>query len=292
MKMKKIILLFSMIAVFFSLTACSDGQGEVNFEYNDRSIISYTIGLVYQLQNADDAVRAYYKNTEDESAEVFKTGISNFDTTKEECGEFKGYRSKEDGSSIMVDFADSENITEDEYNQFLDLVDSIVEENGENVTVTLKAVYEEREAEISFVYEENLAYAYTENAVPYRPSEITVTPEYTMGEKMAKAGANTLMGMGTVFIVLIFISIIIAQFDKIDKISTMIGTKWRNRKHKEDETTEAALPAAAAPASSPAQNPMDDAQLVAVITAAVAASNAASGGSDKLVVRSIKKAKR
>ena len=45
------------------------------------------------------------------------------------------------------------------------------------------------------------------------------------------------------------------------------------------------------PAVNP-QNLMDDAQLVAVITAAVMAANGSQGGSDKLVVRSIRKAKR
>lgn len=302
MKMKKIILLFSMIAVFFSLTACSDGQEEVTFEYNDTDIIYSTAYQAYRFQNVSDAYRAYLADSEEEMAEMMLTGISNFDNAREECGEFKGYRSKENGDSIIFDFSRLSSQTEDDQlnddlMEFLSLVDAEIEESGGNVTVTLTAVYEKCDVKYSFVYEENPAYAYAydlyqEEVAPFQMKEVTATPDYSLSEKMAKAGANTLMGMGTVFIVLIFISIIIAQFDKIDKISTMIGTKWRNRKHKEDETTEAALPAAAAPASLPAQNPMDDAQLVAVITAAIAASNAASGGSDKLVVRSIKKAKR
>lgn len=304
MKMKKIILLFSMIAVFFSMTACSNGQEEVTFEYNDTDIIYSTAYQAYRFQNVSDAYRAYLEDSEEDMAEMMLTGITNFDNAREECGEFKGYRSKENGDSIIFDFSKLNSQDEDELAQlnnelmeFLSLVDAKVEESGGNVTVTLTAVYEKRDVEYSFVYEENPAYAYAydlyqENVAPFQMKEITATPNYTFGEKMAKAGANTLMGMGTVFIVLIFISLIIGQFERIGKISTKIGTKWSNRKQKVDEKTEASLPAVPAPVSSSTQNPMDDAQLVAVITAAVAASNTASGGSDKLVVRSIKKAKR
>ena len=41
---------------------------------------------------------------------------------------------------------------------------------------------------------------------------ISFSPVYTTGEKMAKAGMNTLMGMGVVFAVLIFISWLISMF--------------------------------------------------------------------------------
>lgn len=41
---------------------------------------------------------------------------------------------------------------------------------------------------------------------------MTFDKVYTLGEKMGKAGMNTLMGMGTVFVILILISIIIYAF--------------------------------------------------------------------------------
>lgn len=289
MKMKKIILLFSMIAVLFSLTACSDGQGEVNFRYTDTDIIGSSVGLAYNLQNMDDANKAYI---EAEGEEVYRTALSNFENVAEECGGFKGYLSKEDGSTIMIDLTNSE-ITEEELTQFLSFIDANVEESGENVLVTLKAVYDKRQVEISFVYEADSAYAYGGSTTPYKPSEITVAPEYTFGEQMGKAGSNTLMGMGTVFVVLIFISLIISQFERLDKALNSVGTALRNGKQAENKEEAGTVnrTVSAQPAATP-QNPMDDTQLVAVITAAIAAANSSQGGSDRLVVRSIRKAKR
>lgn len=310
MKMKKIFLLFSMITVFFSLTACSSGQEEVTFRYEDKKIINSAIYQAYQFQNVSDSYRAYLQDSEEERAEVLLAGISNFDSAAKDCGEFKGYRSKDDGSSIMFDFsmlyaqdADQEQLKE-LLNEFLDLVDAEIEEEGSNVIVTLTAVYDQRDVTYNFVFEENPAYAYAydlyqQNVDPYQMKEVTVTPDYTFTEKMGTAGANTLMGMGTVFIVLIFISLIIGQFERLDKVITKVGIRFADRKSNLKDKRKAndagvsgeitSLPAASTDVT---VNPMEDTQLVAVITAAVTAANADLGGSDQLVVRSIRKAKR
>ncbi|MDE5864173.1 MAG: OadG family protein [Lachnospiraceae bacterium] len=314
MKMKKIALLFSMIAVFFCLTACSDGQEKVNFEYTNTDIIYSSVANAFQLQNASEAYRAYLSDSEDERAEALLSGISNMDNAADECGEFKGYRSKEDGSVIGFDFLklnsqDQEELLEAQQQlvDFLSFVDATVEEDGANVIVTLPAVYEKRDVEYSFVYVENPAYAYAydlyqQTVDSYLLKEVTATPDYTFAEKMGKAGANTLMGMGTVFVVLIFISLIIGQFEKLAKVITDVSMKvenwWHNRKNRknkdavETQETPAAAAAVSAPAVDSTSNLMNDAQLVAVITAAIAAASGSSGGSDKLVVRSIRKAKR
>jgi len=283
MKMKKVCLLFSMLTVLFSLCACSNGQEELNFSYTDTDIIYSSVMLAYNLQNMDDSNRAYI-NAEGE--EVYQTALSNFDKATEECGTFKGYYSKEDGSSIMVDLASLDTTKEEDVatlTQFINLVDAKVEEEGANVTVTLKANYEKRVVDLTFVYEGDSKYAYGASTTPYKPTEITALPEYTLGEKMESAAANTLMGMGTVFVILIFISLIISQFERISKIGTKKQTK---------ENTAASAPVAA-PAATVTSNLMDDSQLVAVITAAIMAENVSSGNSnDKLIVRSIKRAKR
>ena len=280
MKMKKICLLFSMITVLFSLTACSDGQGKVNFTYTDTDITYSSVVLTYNLLSMDDANKAYITA---EGEEVYQTALSNFETTVEECGSFKGYRSKEDGSSIMIDLANLDTTNEEDVanlTQFLSLIDTKIEEDGDTVSVTLTAVFDERNAEIKFVYVKDSAYEYGGSNTPFKPSEITASPEYTFGEKMEKAAANTLMGMGTVFIVLIFISIIIAQFENIAKL----GRK------KQEVSTEGVPAVAVEPFNK--QNLMDDGELAAVITAAIMEAEGAGGGSDNLVVRSIRKAKR
>lgn len=217
------------------------------------------------------------------------------DNAKKDCGEFKGYRSKEDGSTIMYDFSRLQNsedeTAQDDFLTFISMLDYTIEENNGNVTVNVKAVYDKHDVEYSFVYEENSAYAYSyeltgQSVSPYQVKEITATPDYSFGEIMGKAAANTLMGMGTVFIVLIFISLIIGRLSSINALVV----KLTSGKKDKEEAAPAAAPIPQAQAA--AANPMDDAQLVAVITAAVTAANEAAGGTDSLVVRSIRKAKR
>lgn len=111
-------------------------------------------------------------------------------------------------------------------------------------------------------------------------SSANFNPQYTFAEKMQKAGLNTLLGMGTVFIVLIFISFIISGLKYVNVFSGK----------KDDQKTVIAappVPAAAAPVAE-TEDLTDDLELVAVITAAIAA--ASDTPADGLVVRSIRRA--
>lgn len=97
----------------------------------------------------------------------------------------------------------------------------------------------------------------------------------TLGQKMQKAGLNTIMSMAIVFAVLIFISLLISCFVVFGKIQN---------KQTATESRPAAAPAVQAPAEE--ENLADDLELVAVITAAIAAATEAES-TDGLVVRSI-----
>ena len=114
---------------------------------------------------------------------------------------------------------------------------------------------------------------------------ISFSPEYTLGEKMSKAGMNTIMGMGVVFVVLIFISCIIALLPKLTGLITNIGKK---KEEPVKEVPKEAPAVAAAPAVE--EELVDDLELVAVISAAIAAYTGTS--SDGFVVRSIKRSDR
>ncbi len=119
---------------------------------------------------------------------------------------------------------------------------------------------------------------------------ITTNVIYTFGESMERAALNTLLGMGTVFVVLILICFIIYGF----KIISVFENR-KNKKTAEKVEAPKAAPVAAAPAlaaeAEPAQeeNLTDDLELVAVIAAAIAASEGRTT-TDGLVVRSIRKA--
>lgn len=94
--------------------------------------------------------------------------------------------------------------------------------------------------------------------------------------------SNTLLGMGTVFVVLIIIIFVIILMSKAVRSMEGKGT--------EAEAPKPAAPVPAAPAPVIEEEETDDLKLVAVITAAVAASMG-STSTDGFVVRSIKRAK-
>ena len=96
---------------------------------------------------------------------------------------------------------------------------------------------------------------------------------------MANAGINTVMSMCIVFIVLIFIAIIIAQFERISNLQN----KSKKKAEAVEEKVVEAEPVEAIPVE---ENLTDDLELVAVITAAIAAASE-NECTDGLVIRSI-----
>lgn len=140
--------------------------------------------------------------------------------------------------------------------------------NAEESTQVTNLVFADHEATLTLVFNEK-------GVVTSTAFDIT----YNMGEILQKAGMNTLIGMGTVFIVLIFISFIIAL---LPKLTAMIEGKGK----KEEKAPKAAAPA---PVLAPAEEEelADDLELAAVISAAIAAYTGTS--SDDFVVRSIRR---
>ena len=148
---------------------------------------------------------------------------------------------------------------------------SISDDGG--YTISLDCSFEKRACTFTIMLDKKLS----------NITSMSFNPVYTLGENMTKAALNTLIGLGTVFLVLIFISLLISCFKYISVAENALKKKK-------------AAPAAAAPAPAPAaaaaaeeeENLTDDLELVAVITAAIAASMGSSG--DGLVVRSIRRA--
>ena len=134
-------------------------------------------------------------------------------------------------------------------------------------TVTVKTEYEKRNCTYEIVFDDD-----------YNLSSAAINPVYTTGEKMEKAVLNTVIGMGTVFIVLIFISFIISLLKYVNNI----GAKKEEKPAGGVENAISQIVTA-----EEESDETDDLELVAVITAAIAASEGTS--SDGLVVRSIKR---
>ena len=105
--------------------------------------------------------------------------------------------------------------------------------------------------------------------------------DQTMGELMTKAAMDTLMGMMTVFAVLILISIIIWAMGGIPKLQAKLAKKPESKKEESIDNTIAQI-------VEKEESTEDDTELVAVIAAAIAAYEG-SQSTDGFVVRSIRK---
>ena len=112
--------------------------------------------------------------------------------------------------------------------------------------------------------------------------------KYPMKKLVAEAGLNTLLGMGTVFVVLVFLSFVIGNIHWIPDLVE----KTKKKKEPAPAPVAAAPAAAAVPeAAAEAEEELaGDEELVAVIAAAIAASEDVPA--DGFVVRSIRKARR
>ena len=120
-----------------------------------------------------------------------------------------------------------------------------------------------------------------------------LNPNASMGELMSGAALNTLIGMGTVFTVLILISLIISCFKVIPSLQKKAAESKEKRKARKKAKKEGISPEAKAETpvvqtSVEEESTDDDLELAAVIAAAIAAYEG-SASTDGYVVRSIRR---
>ena len=242
--MKKIISLLCMAACIFSLAACSADEAK-------SSAASY-----------------------DET--IYKTGVDNI---LQSLSEF----SEEDIESVLsasqyYDPGDVALITAwknvyEEVGSYIGVSEWKFNATEKEVEVVATVDYSDRDAtvRVAFTQDGNI-------------SSCSINPIYTRGELMGKAGLNTLIGIGVVFIVLILISLLISCFSLINKAEQAI----KNRKENKVAVAAAGMDNTIAQIVQKEEEELvDDLELVAVISAAVAAYTGSS--TDGFVVRSIKK---
>lgn len=173
--------------------------------------------------------------------------LRNWYSNMDSCGEFKGIR------SYTADMTDQILTME------LDADYALAEQNDSQIIV-------------DFTYD-----------LAKNVTLLTWTVKDSFSASVGKAGMNTVIGLGTVFVVLLFLTFIISQ---IHWIPDLLGGK---KKEKEEAASavvkETPAPAPAAAVEIPEE--ADDLELIAVISAAIAASEQAPA--DGFVVRSIRR---
>lgn len=151
---------------------------------------------------------------------------------------------------------------------------TVTEKSGK-YTVTVPRVFENANVNFVYLFDRTL-----------NPTAITIDVKLPMGVTLVRALLNTVIGICTVFLVLLFLSFVIGQLGKVPAL--LEGKK------KGAEVAPAPV-RSAAPAAAPASAPVyvevsDDLALIAVITAAIEAYTGQKSGDD-FVVRSIRRSR-
>lgn len=264
--MKKFLALTCMIACLLGMTACGKGEEYTAYEQDKLSgAINYTEKTL---------IPAIQKAIADPSASLLS------EYTPEEVAFVVGevYRIEVDGRafvSAMNSFAS----TYEEIGGTGEITGAEAEFDGDQIIVNVSVKGPKQEAEAEVVLS---------NDFFFKLEAASLNKVNTMSDSVAKAGLNTLLGMGTVFAVLILICLIISCFGVIPKIQVKLAKK----KEAKQAVQAAGIDKAVAQIAEQEENTdvSDDLELVAVIAAAIAASEGAVSA-DGFVVRSIKRRK-
>ncbi len=239
-RIKYLILSLFMIAML-ALSACgkkADSESSIPEDISNQLPVQAE-SLLNQLYKMNDAeLDQVIESVEQNGQTAFAEGVKNFKSTKELVGGLVG------------------------------IDDTKVSASEGNYVVKVKYSGENRKSELTLGFDSKT------NQV----AVFSITPKYSVIENMEKAALNTVLGMGTVFIILIFISFLISLFKYINVFENKLKAKT-----KEEPVIEAA-------AVNEPENLEDDLELVAVITAAIA--EFSNTDASNLIVRSIKRVKR
>lgn len=233
---KKLCLIFCIVSCILMMAGCSLSLTKTNKNFNKKTLET----------NADSFVTSWFsydfesavKSMKEQSTEVDEDTVNQY---KESIQLKKKYGKQ--GTKVDTDFTISSDSAT--------VVETYTTSSGKKLIFSV--TYDEKGQTSSWKVEE------------YK----------SLGDKMAKAGLNTVLSMAIVFAVLIFIAIIIAQFKHIGN--------FQNGANKEEVKAEPVVEAAPVVEE---ENLVDDLELVAVITAAIAAASETESA-DGLVIRSI-----
>lgn len=306
---KKLLLIVSMLAVTFMFAGCGASEEDgVKFDYTEQEIaqVAKDTCQMYQEYASVDATYNYVveagadAGVPDSEIEAVKA----FRNIGDECGEFIDFTGEykieeSEGSVIVTLYADC---TETEALIKVTFVDNSATYNLQRYQLANQYGYSEEEADELLV---------AQQIYPYKSTDVEIAANMTFKDKMKAAGTNTLIGMATVFAVLIFISFIIyllrfvpALFDKEARKAKKEAKKAAVENTEADSTETVSEPKAPAGQivdivkTETGESVMNDSELVAVITAAVAAASAGQStyttypSKDTLVTRSIRRIKR
>jgi sodium pump decarboxylases, gamma subunit len=272
---KKFLKTLLMLTCVFALTACGQDDAisanqqlkQKNAEAQAQNVVRMTAALVLSQDNAS-AMFDEYNNIE--LADVFSSLYAEYTRSSTGTGEAgitcEGKAGRNAVRSFESGIEDMGNITE--------IGQPVSTISDDTITVHIPIRGENANGSVELIFTNDIYLAMT---------SCTLNMDETKGELMGRAALNTLLGMGTVFVVLILISLIISVFSLIPKMQEKLAKK------EAPAQAPSPAPVAAAPVVEAAEEELaDDTELVAVIAAAIAAYEGTSV--EGFQVRSIRRA--
>ena len=247
---KKLCLIVSLCMLLLGLAAC--GEDPKKMDYNGRSY---------------DDLKA--------TSENLASSLPEF--TDEQIDEGIAYY-EQYGDTVIVGLMKQWKEIKSDVGDFVKLGELSVDKSGKTLTTTQLMDFTGRDLTLTCVY----------NYLDMQITSVTLDQNYSLGEKMQKAAMNTLMGLGTVFMILILISLVIYGFKVIPYLEQK--AKAKHAPVQETAPVQAAVPAPVVQDVQAEEPQQDDAELIAVIAAAIAASEGTLAA-DGFVVRSIRRRK-
>ncbi len=141
----------------------------------------------------------------------------------------------------------------DRLGKFVSVDNAVATKTAKGYSIEIDSTFEKRKLKLTLGINEKTG----------ATTEMTFEPAYTFSEEMADAAGNLAVGMGTVFVVLIFIAWIISLFKYVNVFTS-------KKEAAPKAAPKAATPAPKAAPAAPKATAQDD-QIQAVIAAAIAA---------------------
>ena len=169
----------------------------------------------------------------------------------------------EQQDTVMVNGLNAWLSSEKDLGAFVGIKDTTVTQDSDGYSALVLTEFELRDMEFTLAMNERLT----------KITNLSFSPVYTTGELLMEALGNLIIGMGMVFVVLIFLAWVISLFKYVHKFEER-AEKDKGSKSKEDKKVPA--PVETAPAVFMPSGSAED-EIAAVIAAAIAAYEADTG---------------
>ena len=246
--MKKLTKILIALCLLFEVFSLSVNAEEKPFDYDESELIEYSQNIFNQILTYNENGLEYaVKSSTGTAKDVYETYL--------------------------------QYVKNDTLGQFVEYSKSDIKIEDESVIVNLTAKFEKTDLKVSVTFQD-LGTGIGAVNISLSAEE----KEKSIAENLRNAASNTVMGLVTVVIMLLFISFIISRFKYIAIIQEKIAAKKALKAGASADAIENAVEQIQT-----REELVGDTELVAVITAAICAATNKSG--DSFVVRSIRKRK-